>query len=88
MVDHLTMRLLWLLAALPLWGAEDANQILKRLAKAQDKNWEKARQYAYRWELTNFAYGKSVKPLRTARQSGKSSSWKGRNTKKLIFGGW
>jgi hypothetical protein len=41
MVDHLTMRLLWLFAALPLWGAEDANQILKRFAEAQDKNWER-----------------------------------------------
>jgi hypothetical protein len=56
------MRLLLLLAALPLWGADDANQILKRFAEAQDKNWEHSRQYAYTKELTNFSYDKNGKP--------------------------
>jgi hypothetical protein len=51
--------MLLLLAVLPLWGAEDASQILKRLVEADIKNWEHARQYAYTEELTNFAYGKN-----------------------------
>jgi len=57
------MRLFLLLAALPLWAADDANQILKRFAEAQDKNWEKAAQYAYTEELANFAFDKNGKPV-------------------------
>lgn len=68
------VRLLLLLAALPLWGAADANRILKRLVDAQDKNWEQARQYAYTEELTNFAYDKNGQPVQNGAAFGKSSS--------------
>jgi hypothetical protein len=57
------VRLLLLLAALPLWGAGDANQILKRLVEAQSRNWEQARQSAYTEELTNFGYDKKGQPV-------------------------
>ena len=57
------MRLLLLFAAVPLWAADDANQILKRLVEAQNRNWEQARQYAYTEELTNYGFDKKGQPV-------------------------
>jgi hypothetical protein len=80
------MRLLLLLAALPLWGADDANRILKRFAEAQDKNWEHARQYAYTEELTNFAYDKNGKPVQNGAAVWEVIFVEGLEYKKLISG--
>jgi hypothetical protein len=81
------MRLWLLLAALPLWGVGDANQILKRFAEAQDKNWEHARQYAYTEELTNFAYDKSGKPVQNGAAVWEVIFVEGLEYKKLISQG-
>ncbi len=78
------MRLLALLAALPLWGADDANQILKRLIDAQTRNWEQARQYAYTEESTNFAFDKAGKPVQNGAAVWEVIFVEGLEYKKLI----
>jgi hypothetical protein len=83
-VSVLDMRLLLLLAALPLWGADDANQILKRFAEADVKNWEQARQYAYTQERTNFAYDKNGKPVQNGAAVWEVIFIEGLEYKKLI----
>ena len=83
-VSACDMRLWLLLTALPLWSADDANQILKRLVEAQDKNWEHARQYAYTEELTNFAYDKTGKPVQNGAAVWEVIFVEGLEYKKLI----
>lgn len=78
------MRFLLLLAALPLWGADDANQIVKRLVEAQTKNWEQARQYAYTEELTNFEFDKTGKPVQNGASVWEVIFVEGLEYKKLI----
>jgi hypothetical protein len=78
------MRVLLLLAALPLWGADDANQILKRLVEAQTRNWEQARQYAYTEEMTNFAFDKTGKPVQNGAAVWEVIFVEGLEYKKLI----
>src|ERR1700682_293096 len=51
-----------LLAILPVWGAEDANAIVKRSIEAQGKNWERASQYTYVEPAAYFSFDKSGQP--------------------------
>lgn len=53
------MRLLLLLATLPLWAADDANAIVRRLIDADNRNDEKAEQYTYVQDNAWFAPGKN-----------------------------
>ena len=73
-----------MLAALPLWGAGDANQILKRLMEVQTKNADQAGQYAYTEELTNFAYDKNGKPVQNGAAVWEVIFVEGLEYKKLI----
>jgi len=53
------MRLLPLLIAVPLWAAEDADAILRRMVEAQTQNREPSQQYTYREDLQFFDYHKN-----------------------------
>ena len=52
------MRLLLLLAALPAWGADDANAILQRYIDAGSRNREIAAQYTYVERIDHFFFDK------------------------------
>jgi hypothetical protein len=53
------MRFFLLLAAVPLWAAEDANAILTRLVEAEKSNTERTRQYTFTLESQHFDYDKN-----------------------------
>jgi hypothetical protein len=53
------MRLLLILAALPLWGANDANEIVKRMIEADKKNWDVGKQYTFVEQADHFSLEKN-----------------------------
>jgi hypothetical protein len=55
------MRLLLLLAAAPLWAADDANAIIQRLLEAQKTNADRIQPYTFVEEAVYFTYAKDGK---------------------------
>lgn len=63
------MRCLLLLLALPLWAADDADAILQRLVKAQEKNDQLATQYTYTEQLERFSFDRAGQPHSTGSET-------------------
>jgi hypothetical protein len=56
------MRVLLLLLALPLWAAEDANAIVRRLVEAEHGNRDRVSQFTYTEETRRFDFRKNGEP--------------------------
>jgi hypothetical protein len=76
--------LIVLLAALPVWGAEDANEIVKRFIEAENKNWELARQYAYVEQADFFRFDKNSQPRKDRSETHEVVFVEGAAYKKLV----
>src|SRR5205807_10429545 len=77
-------RSLVFLAALPMWGAEDPNDIVKRFIAADSKNWERASQYTYLEQADFFSVDKSGQPTRDRSETHEIIFVEGGAYKKLI----
>jgi hypothetical protein len=73
-----------LLAILPVWGAEDANAIVKRFIEAQGKNWERASQYTYVEQADFFSFDKSGQPKKDRSETHEIIFVEGLTYKKLV----
>jgi hypothetical protein len=73
-----------LLAILPVWGAEDANAIVKRSIEAQSKNWERASQYTYVEQADYFSFDKNGQPKKDRSETHEIIFVEGLTYKKLI----
>ena len=73
-----------LLAILPVWGAEDANAIVKRFIEAQGKDWERASQYTYVEQADFFSFDKSGQPKKDRSETHEIMFVEGLTYKKLV----
>jgi hypothetical protein len=73
-----------LLVILPVWGAEDANGIVKRSIETQGKNWERASQYTYVEQADFFSFDKSGQPKKDRSETHEIIFVEGLTYKKLV----
>lgn len=59
------MHLFLLLAAMPVWGAEDVNGVVKRLIEAERDNHQRAQQYTYVEQTERYNFNKKGDAHRT-----------------------
>lgn len=78
------MSLLMLLAALPVWAAEDPNEILKRFIEAENQNRERASQYAYVERADFFRFDKNSQPRKDRSETHQIVFVEGKPYKKLV----
>jgi hypothetical protein len=73
-----------LLAALPLFAAEDPNEIVKRFIEADRKNWERASQYTYVEQADFFDFDKNGQPRKDRSETHEIVFVEGATYKKLV----
>jgi hypothetical protein len=79
------MRLLVLLAALPVWAAEDdPNEIVKRLIEAENTNRARASQYTYVEHADFFRFDKNSQPTKDRSETHQIVFVEGEPYKKLV----
>ena len=76
--------LLLLLAAPPVWAAEDPNEIVKRFVEAESKNRERASQYTYVEQTDFFRFDKNSQPRKDRSETHEIIFVEGKPYKKLI----
>jgi hypothetical protein len=77
-------RLLPLLIALPLLGADDANELIKRLIAADKRNWERASQYTYIRQADYFEPQKNGPPKKDRSETYEVIFVEGESYQKLV----
>jgi hypothetical protein len=78
------MRLLPILLALPVWGAGDADAIIRRVIEAQHRNQEHANQYTYSMQEDHFEYRKDGSARPTASETYEVIFVEGLEYRKLV----
>lgn len=78
------IRLLVLLSALPLFGADNVHLVIERLITTQNQNDERAQQYTYTEETERFAFDKRGKARKTEAETHEVIFVEGIKYKKLV----
>ena len=78
------VRLLMLCGALPVWAAEDANEIVKRYIAADSKNWERGSQYTFVEHADYFSFDKNHQPKKDRSETHEVVFVEGDSYKKLV----